>query len=60
MQSLTERVGELETELAEATSTRDETEQQLSVIEDDIADLREQIAELDQGSGGGSSGADSP
>jgi len=56
VQSVTERIGELETEVAEATSTQDDNDQQLSVLEDDIQDLRDQIADLDSDGGGGGGG----
>jgi len=59
VQTVTERISELETQISEATSSQDDVDQQLSVLEDDIADLREQISELDSDSGGGG-GGDSP
>jgi uncharacterized protein HemX len=53
VQTVTERIGELEADISEATSTQDATDQQISVLEDDIQDLRDQIADLDVDSGGG-------
>ncbi|HEX6117571.1 MAG TPA: hypothetical protein VFY99_10755 [Solirubrobacterales bacterium] len=57
VQSVTERLTELEAEIAEATSSQDSTDQEISVIEDDIQDLRDQIADLDQDSPSGSGGS---
>ncbi len=54
VQDLSERLGALETEVAEFTSGQDSTDQEISVIQDDIQDLRDQIADLDQDSGGSS------
>ena len=58
VQSLTERVTELESDISDATSNQDSTEQQLSVLEDDIQDLRDQISDL--GSDGGGGGGNNP
>ena len=56
VQSLTERLTELETDISAATSNQDSTDQQISVLEDDIQDLRDQIADLDQDSPSDSGG----
>ena len=60
VQSMTERLTQLESDIAELSSTQDSTDQKISVIEDDIQDLRDQIADLDQESSSGSGGASSP
>jgi septal ring factor EnvC (AmiA/AmiB activator) len=60
VQSMTERITQLESDIAELGSTQDSTDQKISVVEDDIQDLRDQIADLDQDSASGSGGASSP
>jgi septal ring factor EnvC (AmiA/AmiB activator) len=47
VQSLTERISALEDDLASATQGDESVEQQISVLKDDIQDLRDQIAELE-------------
>ena len=56
VQTMTQSLADLETEISELSADQDTTEQQLSVIEDDIQDLRDQIADLDQDSGSDSGG----
>ena len=58
VQSLTERITELESEIAGFSSDQDSTDQEISVVQDDIQDLRDQIADLDRDSGSaGASGS---
>jgi len=47
VQSLTQRISGLEDEIAAATQGDESAEQKLTVIEDDIQDLRDQIADLE-------------
>ena len=63
VQSLSERLTALETEVADFTSQQDSTDQQISVIQDDIQDLRDQIAEAEDSSsnsGGGAGSIENP
>ncbi len=57
VQSMTEKITQLESDIAELGSTQDSTDQEISVIEDDIQDLRDQVADLDQQSSSGSGGS---
>lgn len=50
VQTLTERITELEAEVSSFGSEQDSTDRQLSVVEDDIRDLRDQITALDESS----------
>jgi septation ring formation regulator EzrA len=52
VQSMTERLSQLETDISELTADQDAANQKISVIEDDIQDLRDQIADIDTGGGG--------
>jgi septal ring factor EnvC (AmiA/AmiB activator) len=47
VRSIEERISALEEDLAAATQGDQKTEQQISVLQDDIQDLRDQIAELE-------------
>lgn len=67
LQTVEQRLTELEGQISEITSNQDSTDQQITVLEDDIEDLRTQIDEIDTGSsasgsaGGSAAGAaDSP
>jgi polyhydroxyalkanoate synthesis regulator phasin len=51
LDAVTERVSTLEDRIGTLTDDRSSTEQQISVIEDDIQDLRDQIADLESGAG---------
>lgn len=47
VRSLTQRISDLEDEIAAATEGDQSVEQKISVVEDDIQDLRDQIADLE-------------
>ena len=47
VQSISRRVSALEDEIASFTEADQKTEQQISVVQDDIQDLRDQIADLE-------------
>jgi uncharacterized protein HemX len=49
--SLTEQVEALENRVNQLSSTQDTTDRELSVVQDDIDDLRNEISELDSGGG---------
>jgi septal ring factor EnvC (AmiA/AmiB activator) len=51
VQSISRRVSALEDEIASFTQADQKTEQQISVVQDDIQDLRDQIAELESSPG---------
>lgn len=54
--SLSDRVAEIDSQISQIASDQDSTGREISVIQDDIQDLRDQIAEADTGSAGGSGG----
>lgn len=62
VQSLGDRLTEIESQVSEIASGQDSVDQEISVIQDDIQDLRDQIAEVDSGgsAGSGAAAADSP
>jgi DNA repair exonuclease SbcCD ATPase subunit len=57
VQSVSQRLTQLEQQLTGLESERDSANQQISVLEDDIQDLRDQISELDSGPGTSVGGA---
>jgi uncharacterized protein HemX len=61
VQSLSDRLTDIESQISEIASDRDSVNQEISVIKDDIQDLRDQLAEVDSagagGAGGGSGGS---
>jgi vacuolar-type H+-ATPase subunit I/STV1 len=60
LDAVTERVSALEDRIGALTEDRSSTEQQISVIEDDIQDLRDQIADLETGASGSATTPESP
>ena len=54
--SLSDRVAEIDSQISQIASDQESTGREISVIQDDIQDLRDQIAEADTGSAGGSGG----
>jgi septal ring factor EnvC (AmiA/AmiB activator) len=60
LDTVTDRVSAVEDRIATLTEDKNSTEQQLSVIKDDIQDLRDQIADLDTGTAGGAAVPDTP
>jgi uncharacterized protein HemX len=59
--SLSDRVAEIDSQISQIASDQDATGREISVIQDDIQDLRDQIAEADTGNAGGpGSGLRSP
>ena len=51
VRSLTERIAALEDDLSTANQGDQKTEQQISVLQDDVQDLRDQIADLESSGG---------
>lgn len=57
--SLSDRVSDLESQLSSITSDSDAEENRISVVEDDIEDLRQQISDIESSSSSGSGGGGS-
>jgi hypothetical protein len=53
VQSLGDRLTDIEGQISEIASDQDAADQEISVIKDDIQDLRDQIADIDTGGSGG-------
>jgi hypothetical protein len=53
LDAVTERVSAIEDQIGTLTDDKNATEQQISVVKDDIQDLRDQIADLETGTGAG-------
>jgi septal ring factor EnvC (AmiA/AmiB activator) len=51
LDTVTQRISALEDQIGTLTDDRRSTEQRISVIQDDIQDLRDQIADLESGAG---------
>jgi septal ring factor EnvC (AmiA/AmiB activator) len=55
LDTVTQRISALEDQIGTLTDDRRSTEQRISVIQDDIQDVRDQIADLESGAGAGGS-----
>jgi septal ring factor EnvC (AmiA/AmiB activator) len=60
LDTVTNRVSELEDEIETLREDKSSTQQRISVIEDDIQDLRDQIADLESGGGGSATTPEAP